>query len=123
MKQTATTTLSRPAAVDVKNEKTRGFGYGRSIYFCVDISEIEAINASRYFDILSKLKEAIRKKRPGLLKSGILLLDDNARPQSATATQSHIATLGWERLHHPPYSSNLAPSDFHLFPALKKNLA
>ncbi|GFV81722.1 histone-lysine N-methyltransferase SETMAR [Trichonephila clavipes] len=37
--------------------------------------------------------------------------------------QNHIATLGWERLHHPPYSPDLAPSDFPLFPALKKNLA
>ncbi|GFT92634.1 hypothetical protein TNCV_1481181 [Trichonephila clavipes] len=37
--------------------------------------------------------------------------------------QYYIATLGWERLHHPQYSLGLAPSDFHLFPALKKNLA
>ncbi|GFS88222.1 uncharacterized protein TNCV_3149821 [Trichonephila clavipes] len=31
--------------------------------------------------------------------------------------QNHIATLGWE--HHPPYSHDLIPSDYHLFPALK----
>ncbi|GFU96429.1 histone-lysine N-methyltransferase SETMAR [Trichonephila clavipes] len=37
--------------------------------------------------------------------------------------QNPVATLGWERLHKPPYSPDLAPSDFHLFPALKKNLA
>ncbi|GFT51752.1 histone-lysine N-methyltransferase SETMAR [Trichonephila clavipes] len=48
---------------------------------------------------------------------GVLLLDD-----WATATQNHIGTLGWECLHHPPYSVDLAPSDFHLVPALKKNL-
>ncbi|GFU73776.1 histone-lysine N-methyltransferase SETMAR [Trichonephila clavipes] len=70
-----------------------------------------------YHDTLPKLKEAIRKKRSGHLGSGVLLLDD-----SAMATQNHIATLGWERLHHPPYSPDLASSDFHLFPALKKNL-
>ncbi|GFU98042.1 histone-lysine N-methyltransferase SETMAR [Trichonephila clavipes] len=35
--------------------------------------------------------------------------------------QNHIATLGWEHLHHPPYSLDIAPSDFHLFTALKKN--
>ncbi|GFX73194.1 hypothetical protein TNCV_1245171 [Trichonephila clavipes] len=32
--------------------------------------------------------------------------------------QNHFVILGWERLHPP----DLAPSDFHLFPALKKNL-
>ncbi|GFY15653.1 histone-lysine N-methyltransferase SETMAR [Trichonephila clavipes] len=37
--------------------------------------------------------------------------------------QNYIETLDWECLHHPPYSPDLAPSDFHLFPALKKNLA
>jgi len=26
----------------------------------------------------------------------------------------HIAHLGWTVLLHPPYSQNLAPSDFHL---------
>ncbi|GFU77578.1 histone-lysine N-methyltransferase SETMAR [Trichonephila clavipes] len=67
---------------------------------------------------LSKLKGVIRKKSPLLLISGVLLLDD-----SATATQNHIATLGWELLYHPPYSPDLATSDFDLFLALKKNLA
>ncbi|GFU68450.1 histone-lysine N-methyltransferase SETMAR [Trichonephila clavipes] len=37
--------------------------------------------------------------------------------------QHHIATLVLECLQHPCYSPDLAPSDFHLFPALKKNLA
>ena len=88
----------------------------------LDFLEIATINATRYNDTLSKLKEAIRKKWAGLLTSGVRLLGDNAKPQSAMAMQNHIATLGWKRLHHPPYSPDLAPSDFHLFPALKKNL-
>ncbi|GFV64836.1 histone-lysine N-methyltransferase SETMAR [Trichonephila clavipes] len=54
-------------------------------------------------------------------RSGLLLLDDNARPHSATKTQNHIATLGWERLHHAPNSSDFAPRESPLFPALKKN--
>ncbi|GFX64911.1 histone-lysine N-methyltransferase SETMAR [Trichonephila clavipes] len=70
--------------------------------------------------ILQKLKGAIRKKWLGLLENGVLLLDDNARQNSVTATQNHIVFLGWERLYH---SLNLAPSDFHLLPVLKKNLA
>ncbi|GFW61304.1 histone-lysine N-methyltransferase SETMAR [Trichonephila clavipes] len=102
--------------------KTQGFAYGRSVYFCVDFLEVGTINATRNCDTLSKLNEAIRKRRPGLLRSGVMLVDDNARPHSATATQNHIVTLGWKCRHHPPYNPNLAPSDFHLFPALKKNL-
>ncbi|GFW24769.1 histone-lysine N-methyltransferase SETMAR [Trichonephila clavipes] len=63
------------------------------------------VYATPYCDTLSKLKEVIRKKQPGLLGSGVWLGD------SATATQNHIATLGWKRLHHPPYSPDLAPRD------------
>jgi histone-lysine N-methyltransferase SETMAR len=31
------------------------------------------------------------------------------------ATTAHIAKLGWIVLPHPPYSPDLASSDFHLF--------
>ncbi|GFX93995.1 hypothetical protein TNCV_3413571 [Trichonephila clavipes] len=60
---------------------------------------------------------------PVLSCQRVLWLDDNARLQSVTATQNHIATIGLQRLYHPPNSPDLAPSEFHLFPVLKKNLA
>jgi histone-lysine N-methyltransferase SETMAR len=37
-------------------------------------------------------------------------------------TVNHIATFGWERLDHAPYSPNLVPSDFHFLPTLKRTL-
>jgi histone-lysine N-methyltransferase SETMAR len=33
--------------------------------------------------------------------------------------QDLIVTFGWEQFDHPPYSPDLAPSDFHVFPHLK----
>ncbi|GFV27734.1 histone-lysine N-methyltransferase SETMAR [Trichonephila clavipes] len=63
------------------------------------------------------------KPVPGLLRWGVLLLEDTTRPHSVSEIQNHIATLGWERLHHPPYSPHLAPSHFNLFLAAKMNLA
>jgi histone-lysine N-methyltransferase SETMAR len=47
---------------------------------------------------------------------------DGARPHTAAATVKHIATFGWPRLDHAPYSPDLAPSDFHFFPTLKRTL-
>jgi histone-lysine N-methyltransferase SETMAR len=47
---------------------------------------------------------------------------DDARPYTAAATVNHIATFGWERLGHAPYSPDLAPSDFHFFLTLKRTL-
>jgi histone-lysine N-methyltransferase SETMAR len=43
------------------------------------------------------------------------MLPDNSRPHTASATQDLIVTFGWEQFDHPPYSPDLAPSDFHLF--------
>ena len=40
----------------------------------------------------------------------------------ALATQKKLDYQGFQRLDHPPYSPDLAPSDYHLFPELKKQL-
>jgi histone-lysine N-methyltransferase SETMAR len=52
----------------------------------------------------------------------VLLHHDNARPHKARATQERIRELQRELFEHPPYSSDMAPSDFHLFGPLKTTL-
>ena len=52
---------------------------------------------------------------------GFLFLHDNAPAHRALATQKKLAYLGFQCLHHPPYSPDLALLDYHLFPGLKKN--
>jgi hypothetical protein len=39
----------------------------------------------------------------------------------ALASQKKQAYLGFHCLDHPPYSPDLAPSDYHMFPELKNN--
>jgi histone-lysine N-methyltransferase SETMAR len=82
----------------------------------------QTITAARYIVTLKKLKRAIRRKRPGLVDDQILLLHDNARPHSALRTVEAIQKFGWSVLPHPPYSPDLAPSDYHLFGKLKESL-
>jgi transposase len=62
--------------------------------------------------------------RPGLLTKGlgVLLLHDNAPTHSAAATVNLLNSWSWEILPHPPYSPDLAPSGFHIFPKMKKHL-
>ncbi|CAK9809133.1 Histone-lysine N-methyltransferase SETMAR [Anthophora quadrimaculata] len=47
---------------------------------------------------------------------------DWTQPCCSAPKQPKCATLHYELLEHPPYSPDLAPSDFHLFPNLKKFL-
>ena len=53
----------------------------------------------------------------------VIILHDNARPHVANKTVNKLGKLHWEFLEHPPYSPDLAPSDFHFFSPLKKFLA
>ncbi|KAJ4439236.1 hypothetical protein ANN_07356 [Periplaneta americana] len=78
----------------------------------------ETVNTDRYCETLRKLRRAIQNKRRGMLTAGIVLLHDNARCTAAVLTE-----FGWELFHHPPYSPDLAPSDFHVFLHLKKFLS
>ncbi|GFO05042.1 histone-lysine N-methyltransferase SETMAR [Plakobranchus ocellatus] len=82
----------------------------------------QCINAARYCSTLDRLKEAIRRKRPGLLRRGAVLQHDNATPHSANLTQQWLQRYSWEILPHPAHSPDLAPSDFHLFGPLKRHL-
>ncbi|GBO18456.1 Histone-lysine N-methyltransferase SETMAR [Araneus ventricosus] len=78
------------------------------------------INSEVYCRTLKKLKKAIQNKRRGLLSSGVVLLHDNARPHIAVRSGEVLRKFKWDVFQHPPYSPDLAPSDFYLFTAMKK---
>jgi len=69
-----------------------------------------------------QLKDILKEKRPGKFTKGVLFLHDSAPAHRALATQKKLAYLDFQCLDHPPYSPDLAPSDYHLFPGLKKQL-
>ena len=64
----------------------------------------------------------MKEKSRGKFTKGVLFLHDNAPAYRALATQKKLAYLVFQCLDHPPYSPDLAPSDYHLFPGLKKQL-
>ena len=81
------------------------------------------INADRCCETLKKLRRAIQNRRRGMPTKGLCLLHDNARPHVARQTVALLGQFGWDIITHPPYSPDLAPCDYHLFPKLKEHLA
>ncbi|CAK9833045.1 Histone-lysine N-methyltransferase SETMAR [Anthophora retusa] len=107
----------------------------RKVLLCVwwDIREIihfellkqnQAVTAEIYSQQLERLQAALVKKRPSLVnRKGVLFHHDNARPHTARITVEKIKNFNWELLPHPPYSPDLAPSDYHLFRSMQHFLS
>ena len=64
----------------------------------------------------------IKKSRGNLTRGPLLRLQDNARVYTAYLSVTTATNCSFELLLHPPYSHKLTPSDYHLFPNMKKVL-
>jgi hypothetical protein len=62
------------------------------------------------------LKKRFRRFCPYKDVTKVLLHYDNARPHTSLHAREAITKLQWTVLPHPPYSPDLAPSDYHLSP-------
>jgi [histone H3]-lysine36 N-dimethyltransferase SETMAR len=120
---------SSPAPIKFKINPSAGKVMAIVFWDCAGVLLIDfvpkgsTVTSTTYCGTLTRLRAAIRRKRPTVAMESVILLHDNARPHSAHLTMNKIASFGWELLDHPPYSPDLAPSDFHLFGPLKKHLA
>jgi histone-lysine N-methyltransferase SETMAR len=90
----------------------------------IDYLEIgKTITREYYSNLLTRLDEKIREKRPGLQKKKITFHQDNAPSHKSVLAMGKIRDLHYELLQHPSYSPDLALSDSSLFPKLKLFLA
>jgi transposase len=76
------------------------------------------INATYFSQLVAECKRK-KRKSPNM---PLWLLIDNAPVHSACISQETIAKCGFTSLRHPPYSPDIAPSDFYLFNYMKKHL-
>jgi histone-lysine N-methyltransferase SETMAR len=79
----------------------------------------QTIDSDVYVETLKKLKKRFRRVRPYKDVTKVLLHHDNARPHTGLLTREAITKLQWTVLPHPPYSPDLASSDYCLFSPLK----
>ena len=83
----------------------------------------QTINKEFYVDVLRRLREDIRRKRPKLWVSGQWMIHhDGAPAHKSQLVQEFLAKHQITQIPHPPYSPDLAPCDFFLFPKLKRTL-
>ena len=85
--------------------------------------EGQIINKEYYLEILRHLRDAVRRKRPNMWAAkNFQLHHDNAPAHSAHVVQAFLAKNSMPLIRQAPYSPDLAPCDFWLFPKLKTTL-
>ncbi len=52
----------------------------------------------------------------------IYFLHDNATPHIAKSIREKLLKLGWVTVPHPPYSPDLAPTDYHMYRSMSDYL-
>lgn len=86
--------------------------------------EASPMTGQYYCGVLDKFDAAVKAKRPHLEhERQILFHHVNAAAHSSLLATQKLRELRYELLPHPANSPDLAPSDFVLFPNLKKSLA
>lgn len=95
------------------------FWDSHGIVFINYLKKGETITAEYYASLINKLKTEIMKKRPHFMKKKVLFHQDNVPLHTSTVAMAKIHELQFELIDHPPYSPDLAPSNFFLFPKFK----
>jgi hypothetical protein len=76
----------------------------------------EKINRFKYRSQLYLFDFIYKRSRANKLKDRVLWYHHgNASPHTAKITKTALRELGYNVLQQPPYSPDLAPSDYHLF--------
>ncbi len=89
-----------------------------------EIFENQSINKFIFKALLEHVRESLRLRRASLWSNieEYLIHMDNASPHHALIVKNTLQAMNWSVLKHPPYSPDLSPADFFLFPRLKKKL-
>jgi len=86
------------------------------------IAKGQMVNQQCSLKLLTMLLESVRKKRPELWPDKGILNHENASAHDALKFREFLAKTSITKMEHPPYSPDLAPCDFWLFPNLKNVL-
>lgn len=82
----------------------------------------KTMNAVYYAQLISQVRSKLKELRRGKLGRQILFLQDNAPVHTGRIAKAAVKAAGFDEVNQPPYSPDLAPSDYYLFRDLKSAL-
>ncbi|VVC25866.1 Transposase, type 1 [Cinara cedri] len=82
----------------------------------------QTVNQAFYLEVLKRLRNSLRRKRPDLWQSGDWFFHHDNAPAHTALSVRRFLTKNMTTVSHPPYSPDLSPCDFFLFPRIKRNM-
>jgi histone-lysine N-methyltransferase SETMAR len=77
------------------------------------------VNSKYYKSLLERLRNDMRRKRPEKWKKGFVLHNDNSPCHTFLVIRQFFPDKKNTVCPHPPYSPDLVPCEFWLFPEIK----
>ena len=94
----------------------------RGVIYIGWVPESQTVNQVYYKNVLTTLHERVRR-RPDMWKNASWILHhDSAPAYNALSVKRYLVKNNIPVMEHPPYSPDLAPCDFFLFPKIKSAL-
>ena len=83
----------------------------------------QTVNKEYYIEVLREFRKRFCWKRPALFKSGQWhFYQDKAPVHNSILVTDYLSKMGIKTVPHHPYSPDIAPCNFCLFPKLKEKL-
>ena len=73
------------------------------------VKQGQTVSQQCYLEVLTRLRESVQRKIPGLWPDNWILHHDNAPAHDALRIREFLAKNSITKMDHPPYSPGLAP--------------
>jgi histone-lysine N-methyltransferase SETMAR len=119
----------QPGPVKAKVHATRTrqmvllFFYSKGLIYTNYVPRGTTVNANYIIEALGTFMKILRNKRPQIVARDWLFHWDNAPVHTAAKVTDWLVARAIKLIEHPPYSPDLAPADYFLFPRVKRELA
>jgi len=87
------------------------FDYKGIVHYEI-IAQGQMVNQQCYLEVLTRLRESVRRKRPRLWPGKWILHHDSAPAHDVLRVHEFLAKNSITKMDHPPYSPDLAPAIF-----------
>jgi histone-lysine N-methyltransferase SETMAR len=106
-----------------KKQMVLAFFDSKGLIYTNFVPRGRTVNAAYIIEALARFLKALKEKRPTMTAGTWWFHWDNAPVYTAAVVTNWMAARQFQILDHPPYSPDLAPADFFLFPSVKRELA